>query len=192
MTTRDALLSELKTGHLGTTYWSDTKLELYLDRAIERLYPTWFQRNVDTTVAGTGPVQTMPSGATNVHEIVVHDGRPRYLRGWSEGDTDAYVPFSTDVTGKTLVWMWTAGWSAPATGATNMTMPTDAESAVVIMAKMAALQSLLTDKLQVDTHMAAQVRPNITEDELLGAIDALSRELRELADRALMRPEVRR
>lgn len=198
--TRADLRNELKDAHLGSTYWSDTKLNYYIATAIGGLYPTWWKRKVGTTTAGAGPLQTKPTSASNIYEIAIHDaaapGRPRWLRGWSEGATDAYIPVTQlgagAITGKTLVWSYTTGWDIPGDDVTGVDLTNEAKEVVILKAKEMALQSLLTDHLIQEKYLAQQVRPLINEQEIMSAIDSIHQALQMKAQLAMKLPEVQR
>jgi len=192
--TRLTLRNELLTSHLnGATYWTSAMLDDFVENAIGSLYPTWYQRKVATSVGVSGPIQNLPSGARNLYEVVVHEatGRPRFLRGWTEGATTAYVPTS-DLTGKTIVWAWTAGFTVPTDDTTPLDITPESRMPVLLKAKMQALESLLTTRVLSDAFLAQQIRRDVNEGEIVEAINSADATLRELAQAAVKLPEVRR
>lgn len=197
---RADLRNELKNSHLGATYWSDAKLNYFIGNAIDSLYPTWYQRKVATTTAGSGPLQTPPAGCKNIYEILIHStnspSRPHWLRGWVEGDGAAYIPVTRDregaITGRQLVWGWTEGWTDPGNDSTDVPFPRECREVVILKAKLQAYESLLTDKITTDKYLASQVRPQVSEEDIFSAIDTIQQDLRSRAERAVPLPEVMR
>lgn len=193
-----ATINSLKsalTARIGSTgVWGDSELVSYISAAIEGLYPSFYQRKVATTVAGDGPLQTMPPGARNLHFVgLQRDGstRVRRLRNWSEGDGEAHMP-KTGVSGDTIVWAWTQGWQAPADADEVIGLPLEAIEVVLLRAHIACLESLLTDSVQRERYLSINAREMATDDELLSAIDALHVSVRDRLERVAPLPEVDR
>lgn len=196
MTSRDDLQAELelRLGDPSNSIWSTTELEGYLNFAIKGLYPSFYKRNVDTTTAGAGPLQTAPSGANNLYNIAHQRSgstRARPLRVWTEGDGEAFIP-RTGITGDTLVWSWTSGYDAPATGAEALTIPFEAEEIVVLRAQISALEAILADRVSTERFIALSVREGTTEDDIANTLDALHASLRQrLESSSMTLPEVK-
>lgn len=191
-TIRSSVRDRLKDPSPGTV-WTDTELNGYIDKAIESLYPSFFQRTVATTVAAAGPIQTAPATARNIYLIGhqrVGSTRVRPMRGWVEGNTQAHVP-KVGITGDTLVWCWTTGWSAPALDTDDLTFPTEAIEVVVLRSTISALEALLADKVSAQTYTALQVRAQISEDDVVNALDALHATLRDRLSNVIRLPEVK-
>jgi len=193
--TRQSLREELerRLGDTANAVWSDAQLNGFIDNRIKALYPTWFRRDVAITLADDGPVQTMPARCRNLYEVGLKRStstRVRRMRGWNEGDGQALVP-KTGIEGETLVWSWTKGWDAPVDDTTTLTIPVEAEEAVLLSAHISALENILTDRVSVEKYHALQVRQGITEDDVATAIDALLASYREHVDNHRMTlPEV--
>lgn len=193
-TTRTSLRTELKDSRVGSTAFTDAQLNYFIDTAIQGLYPVYYKLYVDTTTAAGTVIETAPSGCVNIHEILVQGPRPRRLRGWREGQGEAFVPAYAigDGTpaGGTLIWHWTTGWDAPASDGAAIDIPNEAREYVLLKAHMMCLQNLLTSRLETDKFFAIQVRQAITEDELLAAIDSIQRQLDTKAQQAKPLPKV--
>lgn len=195
MATRTTLATELSSrlGDSTNTIWPLAELKSYIDYAIKGLYPTFFRHQVDTTVAGAGPVQTKPVGARNLHMVGLQrtgSTRVRPLRGWQEGDTDAFVS-KTGITGDTLVWAWTSGWDAPATDGEVLTIPQEAEEFVLIRCHIVALERLLSDRVSLDRYFSLNVRQASSEADIADQIDSLRAHLGDLVANRLPLPEKR-
>jgi hypothetical protein len=177
MTTRDDLLSDLENRlqDVSNTTWLAAELEGYLDAAIGSLYPHWYVYNTDTTTAGAGPIQPLPSGARNLHYVGVKSAtatRVRVIRGWQEGDGEAVIP-KVNITDQTLVWAWTTAHAKPANGSATLTIPRQAEEVVILRAQVTALERILSARLKSAKYFAQQVREGVTETEIITALDAL-------------------
>lgn len=196
MTTRADIRGEVQNrlGDTGEEVWTEAELNGIIDYVIKGLYPTFYQRKVASTTAADGPVQTAPVGARNLY-MVGHkkatSTRVRSLRGWHEGDGDAFVP-RTGITDDTLVWAWTEGWSAPANDVEALTFPSEAEELVVLRACVAALEKLLTDRVSVETFHAIQVRQGVTEEDVDLLISNLRDSIEERVRNTLPLPEVQK
>lgn len=194
MTTRNTLRTEVSTrlGDVSNAIWTTGEVDGYLDFAMRGLYPTFYQRKVEETSAGAGPLQAMPNGARNLYMVGyqrIGSTRVRPLRGWSEGQGQAFIP-KTGITGGLLVWAWTTGWDAPASGTEVLRIPTESEEFVVLRAQVSALEKLLTDRVSVERYLALSLRQGTTEDDVATAIDALHASLRERSERVVPLPEV--
>lgn len=197
-TTRAALRAalEFRLDDTGNAVWSDNELNTFIGAAIEGLYPVFWKRYTDTTTpASDGPLTDKPSGANNLYFVGIQrtgSTRVRKIRGWTEGDTDAHIP-KTDLTGLTLVWSWTSGWSAPSTDGDSIDIPSNAIEVVLLRAHIAALEQLLTQRIQSQKYHALQVRASISEQDIVSALEALHASLRERVEEqqdALPLPEV--
>ena len=194
-TTRDTLKTELglRLGDAAHAVWASAEKDGFLNYGITSAYPYWFNREVETTIAADGPIQSAPDGARNLYEIgLQRDGSPRVrtLRGWKEGNGEAIVP-KTGIAGDTLVWCWTAGWDIPSSGSEVINLPVEAEEYVLIRANISALEKLLTKRLGTGGYQAIQVRQIISEDEIANSIDALHSSLKEHLERAMTLPVVK-
>lgn len=193
MSTRTLLRSELanRLGDASNAIWTTAELDGYLDYAIKGLYPTFFQRKVEETGAGNGPLQAMPNEARNLYMVGyqrVGSTRVRPLRGWSEGLGTAFIP-KTGIAGGLLVWAWTAGWDAPANGTEILRIPVEAEEFVVLRAQVSALEKLLTDRTSTEKYLSLSLRQGVTEDDIATTIDAIHASLRERSERVVPLPE---
>lgn len=187
---RDKL--EARLGDSANAVWTTAELDDLLDEAITGLYPSYYDRKVDTTVAGAGPVQTLPTGARNLYYVGYQrtgSNRVRSVRNWKEGVGDAYIP-KTAITGDTLVWAWTAGWAAPATGAETVAIPGEAEEVTIMRAQVAALEQLLSGRVNADKFYSLTVRPGVTEDDILSTLEALHASINARLDRVQPLPEI--
>lgn len=196
MTTRADIRSEVAS-RLGDTInevWTEAQLNGIIDHVIQGLYPTFFQREVEETVAGDGPIQTMPVGARNLY-MVGHkrssSTRVRALRNWEEGNGQAYIP-RTGITGDALVWAWTAGWEAPANDAEALLFPTEAVEVVVLRTMVAALEYLLTDRVSQEKFHAIQVREGSSEQDIDLLLSNLRDSITERVQRTIALPEVQK
>lgn len=197
MTTRADIRTEVRNrlGDPSSVVWTDSTLNGLIDFTIRGLYPTFYLRKVATSVAGAGPIQTKPAGARNLY-MVGHkratSTRVRPVRGWVEGDTDAFVP-KTGITGDTLVWAWTNGFAPPVGGDSQvLDLTQEAEEVVILRVQVGALEQLLSDRVSADKYLALHVRAAVTETDIADTLDALHASLREREDRALPLPEVQR
>ncbi len=178
MATRATLLTDLRNrlGEASASIWTDAELNIYLDQAIQSLYPHWYLFKVGTTTATIGPLQTMPSGAKNIHYVALKkdatSNRARVIRGWHEGDTNAVVP-KLNITDQTLVWSWTIPHTKPAASGDTLTIPTQAEEVVVLRAQVTSLEKVITSKVKAAKYFATQVREGVTENDIGAALDAL-------------------
>lgn len=176
---------------IGTT-WSASDCNDFLRYGVGGVYPTFYLRKVNTTTAGTGPLQTKPTGATNLYMVGLKrptSTRVRTLRNWTEGDTDAVVN-KTGITGETLVWSWTEGWQLPDNDETTIVMPEEAKDYAILRAHIAALQKFMTTRIQSTDYMAVQVRQQVNEAEVMDSLDALYSEVRLIKENAVPLPEV--
>ena len=180
-------------GDASNTVWTTTDINGYIDNALRGLYPTFFQRNVNTTTAGSGPLQTMPSTARNVYSVGLQATgatRVRPLRNWVEGFGNALIP-KLNITGETLVWAWTSGWDAPANDTDALTIPLEAQEVVILRVQIAALEHILGSRAKQDKYFSLQVRQAVDENDLATMIDALHASLTERLSKAQPLPEVK-
>jgi hypothetical protein len=195
MATRTTLSTELagRLGDSGNAVWSAADVKSYVDYAIKSLYPSFFQLRVATSTAGDGPLQVKPVGATNLHMVGLKRStstRVRPLRGWQEGDADAYVS-KTGITGDTLVWAWTEGWDAPEADATVLTIPRAAEEVVLTRAHITALERLLSDRVSQEKYFNLNVRQAASEADVADTIDLLRQRLNDMLNVVMPLPEKR-
>ena len=177
-----------------STVWSSGDLNGFIDDAIEGLYPSFFKRNVASSVASSGPSQPMPSGARNLYMVGlqrVGSNRVRPLRNWVEGQGSAMIP-KANIAGATLVWAWTSGWTAPVTSTVELDIVPEAREVLLLRAEIAAFEELLSGKLQAGGYGAVQLRQMITEDEVVNALQAKHASLQDRLDRVVPLPEVLR
>lgn len=196
MTTRADIRNEVESrlGDTTNVVWTEAQLNGIINFAVQGLYPTYFQREVAETVAGAGPIQSMPAAARNLY-MVGHkratSTRVRALRGWHEGDGEAYIP-RTGITGDLLVWAWTEGWDAPANDTETLAFPVEAVEVVVLRTMVAALEYLLTDRVSQEKFHAIQVREGSSEQDIDLLISNLRDSITERISRALPLPEVKK
>lgn len=196
MTTRADIRSEVESrlGDTANAVWTENQLNGIIDHVIQGLYPTFYQREVAETTATAGPIQTMPADARNLH-MLGHkretSTRVRNLRKWIEGDGEAYIP-RTGITGDTLVWAWTQGWSAPASDTEALSFPPEAVEVVVMRTMVAALEYLLTDRVSQEKFHAVQVREGGSENDIDMLISNLRDSINERVQRTLPLPEVQK
>lgn len=193
MATRNALRSELQNrlNDSVAAVWSTSELDGYLDQSIQSLYPTWHTLQTGTTVAGAGPIQTMPAAAQDLYYVGVQtptSNRVRVMRGWQEGSGSAVIP-KVGITGYTLVWAWTAPYGKPSTGTETLSIPVELEEIVVQRAQITALERVLSDRTKKAKYFAVNVREGVTENEIGLALDALHASVDSRARNAMPRPE---
>jgi hypothetical protein len=177
-----------------STIWSEGDLNGFIDDAIEGLYPSFYKRNVNTTVAGVGPSQTVPTGARNLYMIGlqrVGSNRVRPLRNWVEGQTTAMVP-KANIAGATLVWAWTSGWDAPTTDLQVLDIVTEAREVLLLRCEIAALEELLSGHIQAGGYNAIQTRRIISEADIVNALQAKHTSLQDRLEHIVPLPEVQR
>src|SRR6185437_1838410 len=114
MTLRSDLVTDAsqRLGDSGNAIFTVAEMQKYFDKAVKSLYPTYWRYQTGTTVAGNGPLQTMPSGARDLYYIgeqKVSSTRVRLIRQWKEGVGSAFIP-KVNIIGETLVWAWTTGF----------------------------------------------------------------------------------
>lgn len=194
MTTREDVREavQARLGDSGGEVWTESELNSLIDLAIKGLYPAFYRRLVAETTAGTGPIQTAPAGVRNLY-FLGHkrqtSTRARGVRGWLEGDGEAYLP-RVGITGDLLVWGWTDGWDAPATDATTLDLPKAAEEVLVLRTCVAALETLLTDRVKKEGFHAIQVRESSSEQDIDLLISNLRDSIEERVRNAVPLPEI--
>lgn len=196
MATRLTIRTELKQrlGDTAGAIWTDANLNGYIENAIRGLYPTFFRRDAATTTATAGPMQTMPAGARNLYEVALQTSgsvRPVPILGWAEGSGSTFVPV-TGITGSTLVWAWTKGFTAPTADGTTLDTNEDAEEVLIIRSHIAAIEHLLSNRVKRDKYFAINLRQATSEPDLGLTLDALHGSLDERVKRAVPLPDVRR
>lgn len=194
MTTRADIRAEVQ-NRLGDTaeeVWTVNELNGIIDFAIVGLYPTFYQRKVDETIADEGPIQTAPAGARNIY-MIGHkrstSNRVRLQRRWHEGDGDAYVS-TVGIAGDKLVWAWTEGWDAPADDVEALTFHKEAQEVVVLRSCIAALEKLLTDRVSTEKYHAIQVREGVSEEDVDLLIQNLRDSVEERVRNTIPLPEI--
>lgn len=193
MTTRAQLLTDLNNRLQDSTnaVWSASEKNEYLNHGIEALYPTWFINNTDTTIAGAGPLQTMPAGASDIYYVGLQtatSNRVRVIRGWHEGSGQAVIP-KIGITGSTLVWAWTSSYSKPAAGGDTLVLPKELEDIVVLRAQITALERVLSDRTKATKYYAVNVREGVSEQDVGLSLDALHASINARQKDAIKRPE---
>lgn len=193
MATRATLKTELdfRLGDGTDTIWTAPEKQQYVDDAIASLYPYYYLRQTNTSVAGAGPMQTMPSGAINLYYIGLQStgsNRARVIRGWQEGTGQAVVP-KLNITGQTLIWAWTIPHTVPASSGTVLTLPIPAEEVVILRAQITALERVLSNRVKAAKYFAIQVREGVTENEIISSLDALHASLDARLKNVLPLPE---
>jgi hypothetical protein len=177
MTLRSDIRSEVQNrlNDTGAAIWTAAELNGYIANAIGSLYPTFWTFKVTTSTAGDGPLQDNPSGARNIYFIGLQktgSTRVRLMRQWREGDTQTYVP-KTGISGQTLVWAWTQGFTKPTGDVTALDIPQEAEEIVVVKTQITALERVLSSRVETAKYFALTVREGVTEVDLVNTLDAL-------------------
>jgi hypothetical protein len=195
MSTLTTLADELKSrlGDSANAVWPAAELKDYLKYSIKGLYPTFYRFKVATSTATAGPLQTKPVGCRNLHMVGLKRStstRVRPLRGWQEGDNDAFIS-KTGITGDTLVWGWTEGWDAPAADGDVLTIPIEAEDVVLVRSQIKALERLLADRVAQDRYFNLTVRQAASEADIADTIDGLRQHLNDLTANVVKLPEKR-
>lgn len=193
MATRQTIREEVerRLGDTTNVVWTDADLNGYIDNVIRGLYPTFFRFDAATTTAGAGPLQNLPSGARNVYAIAVqmtNSARPIPVSGWTEGSTAAFIPV-TGITGATIVWSWTKGFTAPAADGTTLDLNAEVEEFVILRTHLTALEHLLGSRVKQDKYFALNLRQAVTEADIATLIDALHASLDERMQRAIPLPQ---
>lgn len=173
------------------TIFTASELNGYISQAIASLYPSFWIFKASTTTAGAGPLQTNPSDARNIYFIGLQktgSTRVRMLRQWREGDTSTYVP-KTGITGETLVWAWTTGFTKPSDDVTALDIPQEAEEVVVLKVQITALERVLSSRVESAKYFALTVREGVTEQDLVATLDALHASLDQRLKNTIPRPE---
>lgn len=192
MTLRSDLRTEVgyRLGDIGGTVFTATEVNKYLDHAIKSLYPTYWIWKVATTTAGAGPLQTNPTGGRDFYTLgqqKVGSTRVRLLRQWKEGDTQTYIP-RTGITGDTLVWAWTQGFTSPADDVTVLDMNPECEEVVILRTMISCLERIVTNRVEAARYFALTVREGVTEADIVQTIDALHASLDQRLKQATPRP----
>lgn len=178
----------------ANTVFSAAEVKDYVRSAINGLYPRHYALSTATTVAGAGPIQTMPALCSNVYYVGLQGAtstRVRQIRGWSEGSGQAIIP-KLGISGQTLVWAWTVGFSAPAVDTDPTNTPHNSEEDILLRAQITCCERLLSDIVKLQKYLAVNVRQGVTEVDIGNTLDALHASLEER--RAYLRPlpEVRK
>lgn len=197
MATRQTVREELRRrlGDVAIVVWSDAELNGFIDNGISGLYPTYYRRVQATTTAGAGPIQTFPvatPAVRNVYKIAIQypsSTRVHSMMGWTEGDTGAFLPVG-GITGATLVWSWTKGFTVPTLDATVLDVTPEAEEVLILRTQITAMENLLSDRVKTDKFFALNIRQGVTEQDIAIILDALHSSLNKRQERAIPLPEV--
>lgn len=177
-------------GDSGNAIFTTTEMNKYFTGAVKSLYPTYWKYETATTTAGAGPLQTMPSGARNLYYIGEQKAtatRVRLIRQWKEGTTTTFVP-KVNITGETLVWAWTAGFTDPADDVTTLDMNAECEEVVVTKMCISAMERIASSRTEQLKYFALTVREGVTEQDVIAILDAYHATLDNLLKQAVPRP----
>lgn len=193
MATLATLKAELnhRLGDASNTVWGDSEKAAYVAEALASLYPAFYRLRTGTTTAGSGPLQTLPSGAINLYFVGVKNAtsnRARTIRGWREGVGEALVP-KVNISGQQLIWAWTEPHEVPANTAVTLTIPVQAEEVVILRAHITALERLISSRIKTEKYFAIQVREGVTESEIVATLDALHASVDSRLQRVVPLPE---
>lgn len=158
-----------------TQVFTDAQLTVFIADAITGLYPALYTFQVGTTIASAGPLQTHPAGALQLYAVSVQaigSTRARPIRGWHEGAGSSFVP-KTNISGQTLIWSWTAPFTAPVAGSDLLGVPVWGEELVKIRSEITALEQVLTNRVKGVKYFASSVREGVTEAEIDTTLNAL-------------------
>lgn len=192
MSTREDLRVEIayRLGDISQAIFTTTELNKYIDKAIKSLYPTYFQYNVETTVAEDGPLQTMPTGARDLYYIGVqklNSTRVRLLRQWREGQGQSFIP-KTGISGETLVWAWTSGFDVPTEDLIDIGLNAECEEVVILRVCISALERISSSRVETAKYFALTVREGVTEADIISILDAFHASLDARIKSAVPRP----
>lgn len=193
LTVRDELRRRL--GDVASVVWTDTELNGFIDNGISGLYPTYYLRQQGTTTAGAGPVQPFPAATPavrNLYHVVIQfpaSTRTHSVMGWTEGATGAVLPVG-GITGATLVWSWTKGFTVPSVDGTTLDVTPEAEEVLVLRTQITAMENLLSDRVKTDKFFALNIRQGVTEQDIAIILDALHSSLNKRQERAIPLPEL--
>jgi hypothetical protein len=192
MTTREDLRVECayRLGDISQAIFTTTELNKYIDKAIKSLYPTYFQYEVATTTATDGPLQTMPTGARDLYYIGVqkpNSTRVRLLRQWREGQGEAFIP-KTGISGETLVWAWTQGFTVPTEDLIAIDLNEETEEVVILRVCISALERISSSRVEIAKYFAMTVREGVTEADIISILDAYHASLDARIKQAVPRP----
>lgn len=193
MTLRSDIRTEVRNrlSEAAASIWTDAELNGFISNSIASLYPNFWLFKTATTVATDGPLQVNPSGARNLYFIGLQrigSTRVRLMRQWKEGDTSTYIP-KTGITGQTLVWAWTTGFTKPTGDVAALDIPQEAEEVVVLRTQITALEKVLSSRTKAATFFALTVREGVTEQDLVNTLDALHASIANRLENAIKRPE---
>lgn len=177
-------------GDAANAVFTAGELNGYIDTAIKSLYPTYFQYQVATTVAVNGPLQPMPASARNLYHVGLQSltsTRVRLIRQWREGVGSSFIP-KTGINGQTLVWSWTGGFLSPTDDVSVLDMGSECEQVCILRAEIAALERIVSSRVEIVKYFALTVREGVTETDLVNTIDALHASLDALVKQAVPRP----
>ena len=177
-------------GDVSNAIFPVSELNLYFNTAVTSIYPTWFKFEVATTTAGAGPIQTMPANARNLYYIGESKStsvRVRLLRQWKEGLGQAFIP-KTGITGETLVWAWTQGFTDPGDDVTTLDLNPEAEDVVVIKMCISCLERVASNRVELLKYFALTTREGVTEQDVIQALDAFHASLDDRIKAAVPRP----
>lgn len=197
MATRQTIREEVerRLGDTANAIWTDAELNGLIDQCIGGLYPLYFRYDQSTTTAGTGPTQPLPAGAKNIYAVDIQlagSARTRAVLEWSEGATTAVLPVS-GITGATLIWSWTKGFTVPAADGTTLDLSPEAEKYVVVNTHLSAMEKLLSSRTHLENYRILQtIREGVSAQDITTLVNDLRVSLESLAARAIPRPEPRR
>lgn len=191
-TVRDELRRRLGDYPSPGAVWDDNELNGFIETAIGGLYPTYFLFDQNTTTAGAGPIQPAPSGARNIYHIgIVLPGsvRTHSVLSWEEGNGQVYLPV-TSITGATLVWSWTKGFTVPSSDGTTLDVVPEALEVLILRSHITAIENLLSDRMKTDKFFALNIRQGVTEQDLATLLDALHSSLNKREERVIPLPKI--
>lgn len=192
MTLRSDIRSEVgyRLGDISNTVFTVTELNKYFTHAVRSLYPTFFLWKTTTSTAGAGPLQTTPAGVRNLYYLGLQSltsTRVRLLRQWKEGDTNTFIP-KTGITGQTLVWAWTQGFTDPGDDVSTLDMNPECEEVVILRMMISCLERIVSNRVEAARYFALSVREGVTEADVVQTIDALHASLDTHLKAAVPRP----
>lgn len=192
MTLRSDLRSEVGTrlGDPGNAIFATAELNSYIDKAIKSSYPSYWKYQVGTTLAGNGPIQTMPAGARDLYYVGEQKPtgtRIRLLRQWKEGSGTAFIP-KVGIAGETLVWAWTTGFASPQDDVTVLDLNAEVEEVVILRSMISCLERIVSNRVETAKYFSLTVREGVTESDLRTTLDALHASLDNRLKQAVARP----
>lgn len=173
--------------------WSDDQLDGFIDSAVTGLYPVYYNfANEISEASGSGPLYPTPAGARNLYRVGLmssSSSRIRWLRGWSEGNSQCLIP-KTNIAGYTIVWCWTEGFEPPVSDTLPLGIPLEAEEVVLLRSTKSALEALLGNRVLKERYYSLNARVANTEDDIALTIDSINASIRERTEKAIPLPKV--